>query len=116
MRHSTDRILSTHGGSLPRPDDLDQMIESGASEDELKKRLPSAVAEAVAEQTKAGVDVINDGEYVKAAIGGYGGYMQHRVTGWEVDTANTRPRKHSGTAARDRLVYPGFYQSGLWFS
>jgi 5-methyltetrahydropteroyltriglutamate--homocysteine methyltransferase len=60
--------------------------------------------------------VINDGEFVKAAIGGFGGYMQHRVTGWESDTAGTRPPKHAGVGARDREDFPGTYASGLWWS
>jgi len=116
MRHSTERILSTHGGSLPRPDDLDAMIAAGASEEELKKRLPSAIEEVVNEQIASGVDVINDGEYVKAALGGYGGYMRHRVTGWEDVPAGTHPDKRAGTAERDRRLFPGFYASGLWLS
>jgi 5-methyltetrahydropteroyltriglutamate--homocysteine methyltransferase len=116
MRHSTDRILSTHGGSLPRPDDLDEMIASGASQDELKKRLPSAVQEIVDRQIELGVDIIDDGEAVKAALGGYGGYIRHRVTGWEDAPAGSRPEKREGTAERDRRVFPGFYNSGLWFS
>ena len=116
MRHSTERILSTHGGSLPRPADLDELIAQGASEDTLKKRLPSAVKEVVDEQIAAGVDVINDGEFVKAAIGGFGGYMQHRVVGWETDTEGKRPPKHAGVGARDRREFPGTYASGLWLS
>lgn len=115
MRHSTERILSTHGGSLPRPADLDEMIADGAGPEELKKRLPSAVDEVVAEQVGAGLDVINDGEYVKAALGGYGGYMQHRVEGWEPAPEGT-PAKRAGTGERERRAFPGVYASGLWFS
>ena len=115
MRHSTDRILSTHGGSLPRPTDLDEMIASGASEADLMKRLPSAVQEVVDEQISAGVDVINDGEYVKAAVGGYGGYMQHRVEGWE-PAPDGLPPKRAGVGERDRRDFPGTYGSGLWLS
>jgi 5-methyltetrahydropteroyltriglutamate--homocysteine methyltransferase len=115
VRHSTERFLTTHGGSLPRPTDLDEMIAAGASEADLRKRLPSAVAEAVAEQTKAGTDIINDGEYVKAAIGGYGGYMQHRVTGWE-PAPDGLPPKRAGVGERDRRDFPGTYNSGLWLS
>jgi 5-methyltetrahydropteroyltriglutamate--homocysteine methyltransferase len=115
VKHSTERILTTHGGSLPRPTDLDESIAAGASEADLRKRLPSAVAEAIAEQTKAGLDIINDGEYVKAAVGGYGGYMQHRVTGWE-PAPDGLPPKRAGVGERDRLDFPGTYNSGLWLS
>ena len=115
MRHSTERILSTHGGSLPRPTDLDEMIASGATEAELEKRLPSAVGEVVSEQVDSGLDIINDGEYVKAALGGYGGYMQHRVEGW-TPAPDGAPAKRSGTGERERRAFPGVYASGLWFS
>ena len=117
MRHSTDRILSTHGGSLPRPDDLDAAIARGEEgREEAAKRLPSAVQEIVDKQIECGLDVINDGEAVKAALGGYGGYMRHRVVGWEDIPAGTRPNKRAGTAERDHRMFPGFYGSGLWLS
>ncbi|MBO0747501.1 MAG: cobalamin-independent methionine synthase II family protein, partial [Acidimicrobiaceae bacterium] len=115
VRHSTERILSTHGGSLPRPADLDEMIANGAGSDVLERRLPSAVSEVVAEQVESGLDVINDGEYVKAALGGYGGYMQHRVEGWAPAPEGTAP-KRAGTGERERRAFPGVYASGLWFS
>ena len=115
MRHSTDRILSTHGGSLPRPADLDDMIENGAAPEALADRLPSAVGEVVAEQVDSGLDVINDGEYVKAALGGYGGYMQYRVEGWATAPEGT-PQKRAGVGDRDRRQFPGVYSSGLWLS
>ena len=116
MKHSTEHILSTHGGSLPRPTDLDELIQAGDSLELIEKRLPSAVQEVVDEQIDSGLNVINDGEFVKAAIGGYGGYMRGRTTGWEDAAPGSRPAKRQGTAERDRRVFPGFYASGLWFS
>jgi 5-methyltetrahydropteroyltriglutamate--homocysteine methyltransferase len=86
MKRSTDRFLTTHTGSLPRPDDLIQMMfakESGVPVDSqaLQARIRQAVAEVVALQTKAGVDLVNDGEmskpsyatYIKDRLGGFGG-------------------------------------------
>jgi 5-methyltetrahydropteroyltriglutamate--homocysteine methyltransferase len=86
MKRSTDRFLTTHTGSLPRPDDLIQMMfakESGVPVDSqaLQARIRKAVAEVVALQTKAGVDLVNDGEmskpsyatYIKDRLGGFGG-------------------------------------------
>jgi 5-methyltetrahydropteroyltriglutamate--homocysteine methyltransferase len=67
MKRSTERILTTHTGSLPRPDDLVTMLyakdrseaqEQGAFE----ARVRTAVAEIVRKQLDAGVDVVNDGE------------------------------------------------------
>jgi 5-methyltetrahydropteroyltriglutamate--homocysteine methyltransferase len=66
-------------------------------------------------QIDLGVDVVNDGEYVKA--GSYGGYIQSRISGWEERPVDaSRPPKRAGTAERDRRDFPGFYASGLWFS
>src|SRR5215813_9959894 len=83
---STDRFLTTHTGSLPRPDDLIQMMyakESGVPVDPaaLGMRVRWAVADVAKKQADAGVDVINDGEmskpsyatYVKDRLAGFGG-------------------------------------------
>ncbi len=86
MQRSTERFLTTHTGSLPRPDDLIQMMyakESGVPVDAvaLAARVRSAVAEVVTKQADAGVDLVNDGEmskpsyatYVKDRLNGFGG-------------------------------------------
>jgi 5-methyltetrahydropteroyltriglutamate--homocysteine methyltransferase len=120
MRRSTDRILVSHAGNLPRPPELDELIEGGLSREgshrkEYHERLPKAVQWIVDKQIGHGVDIVNDGEYVKA--GSYGGYMQERVSGFaNVPVDPSRPPKRAGTAERDRRDFPGFYASGLWFS
>jgi 5-methyltetrahydropteroyltriglutamate--homocysteine methyltransferase len=86
MQRSTERFLTTHTGSLPRPADLVAMMyakEEGESVDRaaLSARVRAAVAEVVAKQTAAGVDIVNDGEmskpsyatYVKDRLNGFGG-------------------------------------------
>src|SRR5919201_3779650 len=86
MMRSTDRFLTTHTGSLPRPDDLIRIMyakEEGVPVDPaaLGARVRSAVAEIVKKQADAGVDLINDGElskpsfatYVKDRLAGFGG-------------------------------------------
>src|SRR4249919_3983758 len=86
MPRSVDRFLTTHTGSLPRPDDLIQMMyakEEGQSVDRegLAERIRSAVGEVVAKQRKASIDIVNDGEmskpsyatYVKDRLDGFGG-------------------------------------------
>src|SRR2546428_11008435 len=100
MRRSIDRILVSHAGNLPRPDDLNQLLASGASARvALNKRLPSAVTEVVNRQIACGVDVVNDGEYVKA--GSYTGYIHQRLTGIAVRPADPhQPPKHAGTGGR----------------
>ncbi|HWL47492.1 MAG TPA: hypothetical protein VNQ31_07225, partial [Sphingomonadaceae bacterium] len=119
MRRSTDHILTTHGGNLPRPADLDALLaEADANRDAVKARLPGAVNEVVDKQIACGVDIINDGEYVKAAnMGSYTSYIQSRVSGWEsLPRDPAKPPKRAGPGERDRRDFPGFYQSGLWFA
>jgi 5-methyltetrahydropteroyltriglutamate--homocysteine methyltransferase len=67
MQRSTDRFLTTHTGSLPRPDDLVRMMfakEEGVPVDAgaLDARVKRAVEEIVRRQIEAGVDIVNDGE------------------------------------------------------
>jgi 5-methyltetrahydropteroyltriglutamate--homocysteine methyltransferase len=89
MKHSVDRFLTTHTGSLPRPDDLIRMMfarEEGVPVDRaaLGARIRSAVAEVVGKQAGAGIAVVNDGElskpsyatYIKDRLNGFGGTSQ----------------------------------------
>jgi 5-methyltetrahydropteroyltriglutamate--homocysteine methyltransferase len=84
MKHSTDRILTTHTGSLPRPADLaaslDALDEGKALERAaFEARVRRAVADVVRMQVEAGVDVVSDGEQGKV---GYSTYVRHRLTGF----------------------------------
>jgi 5-methyltetrahydropteroyltriglutamate--homocysteine methyltransferase len=84
MKRSTDRILTTHTGSLPRPSDLLSMMtaaEGGGATDakQLQTRVRSAVAEVVRKQVHAGVDIVNDGEASKPS---YSTYVKDRLTGF----------------------------------
>jgi 5-methyltetrahydropteroyltriglutamate--homocysteine methyltransferase len=81
---SADRILTTHAGSLPRPDDLADLIWArmdGQEVDEvaLESRVDSAVAEIVAKQREAGIDVVSDGEMSKT---GFSTYVNERFSGF----------------------------------
>lgn len=118
MKRSSDHILTTHGGNLPRPDDLDALIADPATNaDAIAARLPGAVQEVVDRQVGCSLDVINDGEYVKAAASGYSGYIHARVSGWERLPNDPKiPPKRDIPGARDARDFPGFYRSGLWFS
>jgi 5-methyltetrahydropteroyltriglutamate--homocysteine methyltransferase len=85
MKHSTDRILTTHTGSLPRPWDLTKTLEAldaGTAPDPraFDARVREAVAEVVRKQVDAGVDIVNDGEQGKV---GYSTYVRHRLTGFD---------------------------------
>ena len=118
MKHSTERILVSHGGNLPRPAELDELIAGGrdresSQQGDYHKRLPDAVRWVVDHQIELGIDIVNDGEYVKA--GSFGGYISERISGIE-NLPGNRPAKNAGTGGRDRLQFPGFYASGLWLS
>jgi 5-methyltetrahydropteroyltriglutamate--homocysteine methyltransferase len=82
---SADRILTTHAGSLPRPDDLVDLIwaqQEGREVDpaELDARIDSAVDEVVAKQREAGIDLISDGEMSKT---GFSTYVNERFSGFD---------------------------------
>ncbi len=84
MKRSTERILTTHTGSLPRPRDLTTMLEAmdaGTAPDPaaFESRVRSAVADVVRRQVDAGVDIVNDGEQGKV---GYSTYVRYRLTGF----------------------------------
>jgi 5-methyltetrahydropteroyltriglutamate--homocysteine methyltransferase len=92
MKRSTDRILTTHTGSLPRPPDLTVMLEAldtGAATDPaaFEARVRRAVAEVVRAQVEAGVDIVNDGEQGKV---GYSTYVRHRLTGFDGQSGAAR--------------------------
>jgi 5-methyltetrahydropteroyltriglutamate--homocysteine methyltransferase len=74
MKTSTDRILTTHTGSLPRPADLTDRHDEQA--------VRAAVQETVRRQLDAGVDIVNDGEVSKPS---YAGYVTERLTGFTGD-------------------------------
>jgi 5-methyltetrahydropteroyltriglutamate--homocysteine methyltransferase len=90
MQRSTDRFLTTHTGSLPRPEDLIRMMyakEEGVPVDSeaLAARVRQAVAELVKKQATAGIDLINDGEMSKPS---YATYIKDRLDGFG-GTGNT---------------------------
>jgi 5-methyltetrahydropteroyltriglutamate--homocysteine methyltransferase len=86
VKRSTERILTTHAGSLPRPPALLELVQarsSGQPYDEaaLAGQLPGAVGEIVRQQVATGIDVVNDGELSKP---GFSEYVRERIRGFEV--------------------------------
>ncbi len=84
----SERILTTHTGSLPRPDDLIRMMWAkgdGIPVDEkaLAERVESAVREAVQRQLQAGISIVNDGEMSKPS---YATYVKDRLHGFGGET------------------------------
>jgi 5-methyltetrahydropteroyltriglutamate--homocysteine methyltransferase len=90
MHRSRDRFLTTHTGSLPRPEDLIRMMyakEEGVPVDPeaLAARVKAAVSELVKKQADSGIDLINDGEMSKPS---YATYIKDRLDGFG-GTGNT---------------------------
>jgi 5-methyltetrahydropteroyltriglutamate--homocysteine methyltransferase len=91
MKHSTERILTTHVGSLPRPPELGAMLQArdrGEPYDErlFAERVRAAVAAAVRQQAEVGIDVVADGEMGKNS---FVNYVKDRLTG--LDAVNPDP-------------------------
>jgi 5-methyltetrahydropteroyltriglutamate--homocysteine methyltransferase len=117
MKRSTQRILTTHGGSLPRPDDLIELNVarlSGKAYDEkaYADRLSTAVADICRRQSEIGIDVINDGEFGNATRGpvDYGAWQSYawgRIGGWEYGPARDMPQT---VGRRDRVKFADFYR------
>jgi 5-methyltetrahydropteroyltriglutamate--homocysteine methyltransferase len=105
MKRSTERILTTHTGSLPRPPGLLQMLvdrTEGRPVDAaaLREAMRSAAWEAVHRQVDAGIDVVSDGEMGKV---GFANYVMDRMTGFGGEN-------NTGFSARDVMDFPELAQ------
>jgi 5-methyltetrahydropteroyltriglutamate--homocysteine methyltransferase len=112
MNRSTDRILTTHAGSLPRPPDLLEAIaarEQGKAVDEAANdaRVREAVKSIVRKQTELGIDIVDDGEYSKPS---FVTYVNGRLGGFETDK-EAQPRS-PWAGSREALSFPEFYAQG----
>jgi 5-methyltetrahydropteroyltriglutamate--homocysteine methyltransferase len=110
MKQSTNRILTTHVGSLPRPDDLFELMLArmdGATVDEsiYADRLRTAVNEVVQKQIDVGLDIVNDGETGKPS---FITYATARLDGLEPQEG-VRPSPFANT--RETAAFPDYYQS-----
>jgi 5-methyltetrahydropteroyltriglutamate--homocysteine methyltransferase len=109
VKTSTDRILTTHTGSLPRPKPLVDLVlarEEGGAVDAaaFEAATARAVDEVVAQQMAAGIDVVSDGEMSKPS---YTTYIRHRVAGIEPDP-RAAERGLDIMIGRDLLEHPDF--------
>jgi 5-methyltetrahydropteroyltriglutamate--homocysteine methyltransferase len=110
MKLSVDRIMTTHVGSLPRPDDLFEMMLArmdGKAVDEKSyaERVRAAVQESVKQQAAVGLDVVSDGEMGKPS---FITYAAQRLAGLE-QRAGNRPSPFANT--RETRDFPEYYQS-----
>ena len=103
----TDRILTTHVGSLPRPHDLLDLMKARLSgepydRERYESRVRSAVAECVRRQAECGIDIVADGELSKP---GFFTYVKERLSGFE-----PRPGKKVAFFDAERAAFPEYYK------
>jgi 5-methyltetrahydropteroyltriglutamate--homocysteine methyltransferase len=101
MITSTDRILTTHVGSLPRPADLDELLYARDNHqpydaDVLAARVHEVTAQVVDAQIGSGIDLVCDGEVGKI---GYSTYVKERLSGFDGEA--------SAIVHREMMEYPG---------
>jgi 5-methyltetrahydropteroyltriglutamate--homocysteine methyltransferase len=109
MKRSTNRILTTHAGSLPRPPDILQMIRATArgepvDEKKLAARVKEAVTEVVRKQADVGLDVIDDGEFGKPS---FVTYVRDRLGGLEAHGV----RPNAWLSSREAVSFPDYYKA-----
>jgi 5-methyltetrahydropteroyltriglutamate--homocysteine methyltransferase len=109
VQTSTDRILTTHTGSIARPDDLIELMrarENGQPYDReaFEARAKAAVEECVRRQVEVGLDVINDGEQRKS---GFTTYLTERLAGFE---AVPYPADEPPGSWREVAEFPEYYK------
>ena len=102
MQRSTDRILTTHCGSLPRPNDLLDMLMAREQVvydmPAFHARVRRAISECVRKQRDTGLDIVNDGEWSKPD---YSTYVKNRFT-WP------RASRRRPSTSRDMLDFPEY--------
>jgi 5-methyltetrahydropteroyltriglutamate--homocysteine methyltransferase len=110
MKTSTERILTTHTGSIARPDDLIELMRAKDNggpydRDAFEKRVTAAVEDCVHRQVEAGLDVINDGEQRKS---GFANYLTERIGGFEV--LDSDESDSPGSAWPEVGEFPEYYE------
>jgi 5-methyltetrahydropteroyltriglutamate--homocysteine methyltransferase len=111
MQRSTDRIITTQVGSLPRPNDLRQMwddrLAKRPSFDEaaFQTRVRSAVAEMVQQQADCGIDVVSDGEQGRI---GWTAFLPERLSGLEDRPSSGRTAATYGGRERSKGLFDGY--------
>jgi 5-methyltetrahydropteroyltriglutamate--homocysteine methyltransferase len=110
MNLSVDRILTTHVGSLPRPQEAVDLLFTQDRGEAYEPRvfdnvMQTAVANVVRQQADVGIDIVSDGEMSKIS---YATYIRHRLTGFEGDSARPTPQDLDDVPEfRDKLVKEG---------
>jgi 5-methyltetrahydropteroyltriglutamate--homocysteine methyltransferase len=115
MKRSSDRIITSHAGSLHRPEDLRQIMATRRDgepfDDALAARVKQAVKDVVRLQAENGVDVVNDGEYTKRS---WQTYSRGRLSGLEFrELKEGEDPAYGSITARESKFFPDFFKQGL---
>ena len=116
MKRSTDRILTSHAGSLHRPEDLRQTMAARRDDEPfdvaLTQRVKQAVKDVVRLQAENGVDIVNDGEYTKGLGLGWMTYARQRLGGIEIRPLSPSERAgNQSITAREERVFPEYFEA-----
>lgn len=115
MKRSISRILTTHVGSLPRPEDLMELYRDDAPDSKLLPSLRSAIANVARLQADTGIDIVNDGEFGKAMrravdFGAWWSYVYDRLGGFEVRKETAEKGRAAWTSgSKERKEFAEFY-------
>jgi 5-methyltetrahydropteroyltriglutamate--homocysteine methyltransferase len=106
IQNNTDRIQTTHIGSLPRPHDLLDLMKAKLNhkpydEKAYQATLSKAVADSVRKQVECGIDFVTDGEFSKP---GFFTYIQERLEGYEA-----RPNQKLVLFQQEVAAFPEYY-------
>jgi 5-methyltetrahydropteroyltriglutamate--homocysteine methyltransferase len=118
LKNSAERIITTHAGSLPRPDELAPMIMARSRGDAydraaLDKLLADSVAEVVDMQVSCGLDSVNDGELGKT---NFTNYVRERLGGFVTrEVQADAPSFEMNISARDIQDFPEYYEQHDFF-
>jgi 5-methyltetrahydropteroyltriglutamate--homocysteine methyltransferase len=113
MRRSSERVLTTHVGSLPRPADLQAMSAARGQDEKVDQtqyasRLRQAVSDIVKKQAMLGIDIVDDGEMSKPS---FITYINDRLAGFEPDV--TRKNQSPWAGSREVLDFYDYYKPQL---
>src|SRR6266536_3852072 len=108
MKRSSNRIITTHCGSLPRPEDLIAMLATRDAGDDLdqeavSRRISESIGAVVRRQAEAGIDVVNDGEHSKTSFTSYTSARLAGLVATERPPVERRP-------SRDEIEFAGVYE------
>ncbi len=114
MIRSTDRVLTMHAGTLPRPADLRERVMAksrGEAIDEaaFTKDLQRVIGENVKKQIETGIDSVNDGELSKSS---FSNYMKERLGGLETRDADPTAPRMGAIGGRDLTAFAEYFEIG----